>query len=76
MFVHRFHEHENMCTICMHVCARTHCAHMHCVHRAKRHAQELASLGKRLKTVNEQLQELEEQWLAASAALEALLAGA
>jgi len=38
--------------------------------------QELASLGKRLKTVNEQLQELEEQWLAASAELEALLAGA
>jgi ATP-binding cassette subfamily F protein 3 len=38
--------------------------------------QELASLGKRLKAVNEQLQDLEEKWLAASAELEALLAGA
>ena len=37
---------------------------------------ELASLGKRLKTVNEQLQDLEEKWLAASAELEALQAGA
>jgi hypothetical protein len=36
----------------------------------------LASLGKRLKAVNEQLQDLEEKWLAASAELEALLAGA
>ena len=33
--------------------------------------QEIASLGKRLKVINEELQALEDQWLSASAALEA-----
>jgi ATP-binding cassette subfamily F protein 3 len=36
--------------------------------------QEVASLGKRLKAINEELQTLEDQWLGATAALEATLA--
>jgi ATP-binding cassette subfamily F protein 3 len=35
--------------------------------------QEIASLGKRLKAINEELQTLEDQWLGATAALEVAL---